>query len=351
MNNRSPIRLRQSAYGRIALWLAAACLGLTAGAPAQQGFINPAPSIQKMLYEFSSSDFVRARIDPRMIIRYFVGEPVVVPIVLSNHTQFPVTVKTNFNPRSHLHVIIRQEGKPSRTYRGPYRMGIYPVKEYFLYPLDEYSENFIVWGDYEEPTGLAFSEPGQYTIEISQEIGVPEGGVSGEINIGTVSLRIDPTPRQFQAFVEALKNDRGAIALQNMKTPPGWEKQMPMFLSQLPVSPLHPYLSLAYADHLQLEWEKAYNDPKKARALADEALASYQVAAKSDSALKLEAYSLLLQYVDRLGLSRVAEQVCREALAAAPGDRRGKMGSSPMLQKYLINTDEIEPTKNWLLFP
>ena len=135
-------------------------------------------------------------------------KPTYVPIVLSNHTQFPVTVRTNFNPRSLLHVIIRQTGKPSRIYHGPFSQGIYTPQDVFLYPLEEYRVDFVIWSDIDEPTGLAFSEPGEYTIEISQEIKVPEGEVNGEIEIGTVTVRIDPTPEPFRAFVQALIHDR-----------------------------------------------------------------------------------------------------------------------------------------------
>jgi hypothetical protein len=343
---------------RIWIWIAALSLLSPMQVEAQ---VSPsgqrlAGKVEKPRFDFSSNDYVRARIEKKMNIRYFVGEPVVVPIVLSNHTQYPITIQTNFVPRSQLHVILRREGMPSRTYYGPHNPGIYSNQDLFLYPLEEHSEAFVIWSDPEDPSGLAFAQPGEYTLEISQTISVLEGNITNELNIGVVTVRIDPTPAEIGPVVKAMIEDGAPRFLQRRVMPPTWDEKMPGFLrdienQRIPVTSLTPYLCLSYADHLQVKWAEVEEGSQRAQLLADEALKYYQMAVKMDSAFKTEAYISLIRYFDRLGLARPAVVYCKELLEIVPRDQLGKIGSSTIMQRYLINTDELDPTSNWLYFP
>ena len=308
--------------------------------------------------ELKRTDVLHARIGNTKV-RYFVGEPVVVPIILSNHTSIPITVRTNFNPRSRLSVTIRQLGQPERIYYGPYSPGTYPMREFFLYPLDEYRSNFVIWSDLNERTGLAFPEPGQYAIELRQEVdivieprslGKAERVVSGPIVIGTMAILVEETPAPLRGFVDALKqNPQATRSLQNRETPAGWEDRLSNDIKNLPITALTPFIYLAWADHLQKRWEQMHGNPALAGEIADNALLYYQLAAHSDWAYKLESYDALLSFLDRIRAIKVATIIAQELLDNLPKDMLGKL-RSPLLEKYLVTTTEIDQIQYWQLY-
>ena len=303
---------------------------------------------EKTIYPFDRSDMVRAYIGP-IKGHYFVGEPIVLPLVLINHTRFPITVLTNFFPRSSLKVMIRPEGQAQYRYNGPYMKGFYGPSPIKMYPFDEMHVNLILWADVEMPGYLAFDKPGLYTINVSLQFTVDEGNnVGGELPIdpNPFTVNIEPTPKELEPLIGMLRKDGNVNFLQLHLNPPSWGPDTLNILKQFPQTVFTPYLCYALASYYAFQYEN-----KPTEESGDSAIYFYQAAALSDSPFREEIYGDLLRFLDKLQLANPASKVAREMLSKMPEDRFGKIGNLPMLKKYLINTEELDPEKYWAFLP
>jgi hypothetical protein len=284
----------------------------------------------------------------RMKRNYFVGEPVEIPVVLTNHSRHKIHAVTNFIPRANLSIHIRPYGRPERVHYGPYKPGRYPPTDYMLLPFDDVTVSTLIWGDPDQASDLAFPEPGRYIIRMELRLDIPEAGIRGAAyEIPPIEIEVEPTPDQLRALIDRLSQDRGFSDLQVRQLPDGWDEDQFELMKKHSPCPLTPYMFYAAANYLNLQWRQdRLNDD-----LANEALYYYQVAAGSDSAYRFEIYMDLIDLMDELGMSKAAVQTSLEMLDKINPDYLGRLGGSETLQKYLINTRELDPMRDWSLLP
>ncbi|MDO8944763.1 MAG: hypothetical protein Q7U75_16395, partial [Desulfobacterales bacterium] len=271
------------------------------------------------------------------------------PLVLVNHTKFPITLLTNFICRSQLKVMIRPEGQAQFRYIGPNVPAAYYAPAPFrLFPMDEYHTYLVIWADWEAPGNLAISKPGTYLIDIRQQIAIDEGTGGGELKYegGMFSVTVDPTPTALEPLVELLKKDQNLLYLQLNKPPAKWGAKTLDVLKQFPSTPFTPWLCFALANHYAGEYTR-----KPTREIADSASYFYAITISMDSPMWEEAYFDMLQFYDELELAVPIAELGRKLLAKVSEDRLGHIGNDSLLQKYLINTAELDPTKYWALLP
>lgn len=326
---------------------------------------NNGKAKEKIQYPFDSTDTVESYIGPMKkdlkstperpnANHYFVGEPIVVPIVMANHTKYPITLETNFHPRSHVTVMIRPEGQQQFRYNGPYMPGVYAPAQLFLYPLDEYHTQLVIWADFDAPGHLAIDKPGTYTIDISVQIAIDESPVSGNIKPegGTFTITVDPTPKELEPLVTLFKQDMNLVYLNLHKNPPQWGPQKTLdILNQYPRTVFTPYLRYCLASYYGAQYATKPSDET-----ANNAMINYQLAVLTPWAYWEEAYMDLLALVDKLELGNAAVALSRQMLAKVSEDRLGRIGnlqinSEAFFQKYLVNMEELDPTQYWAFLP
>lgn len=321
-----------------------------------QGGVPKGKKKEPVQYPFDATDYVRGYIAEMPTKTFFVGQPVSVPLVLANHTKYPITLVTNFNFRSMLKVMIRPEGQQSYRYNGPYAVaGYYAPMQYFLYPMDEFRTNVVIWANVEDMNDisgnhLAFPKPGKYTIEVSIRIGIEEGSGGGELPLqdGRFEVEIQPTPKDQEPLVDMLNKDLNLIYLHLHKNPPYWGDKVPAdILRQYPKTVFTPWLCYSLASYYALEFER-----KPTRDNSDKALFYYQVAIQDNKVpFWEEAYGDLLNFVDKLNLGKAGEQLARDFINRISPDKRGRIGNKQVLQKFLVNTEELDPVKCWAFLP
>ncbi len=298
-------------------------------------------------HDFNLSDFVKCSVQfGQMKSRYYVGEPVVAPLVVSNHTRFPISVSTNFIPRSHLTVEIRPEGQRKRRYRGPLQVGFYAPQEFFVYPLEEIEHPFLIWGDNDTPSGLAFPEPGEYTIEMTLRISVPEASISDRIiRFPTFVLEITEPEPNLAPLIDTIRDVKGFVPLHLKRLPQGWDDQKVQgLIKEHGANALVPYLYFALAEYFHGRMLEAKEEDRR---LIDNALLSYQYAGMSDSAFKFGAYMEVLAMCEELELPKQSAIVCRKLMEVAPRHMAGHFAENPLFRKYLGMNKEIEPKEHW----
>ncbi len=325
------------------------CLALFP-APAQQTGV-PVLTRQQF-YPFDETDFLRSTVDLGRIKRsYFVGEPVAVPLVLSNHTRFPVTIETNFVPVSQLQVYIQPENDREERYPGAHLPELYGTVEIPLRPLASSTTQVHLWADRESSVGLAFEAPGEYRIRIVQTASVKEGGAALrniQLNYPEFTLRIRETPDELKPLIERLKQIKGFISMQLGRLPPEMSiEEAEEIVRTAPASPLTAYLYNCLGARYQLEF---IDDPSR-RDLADKALFYYQSASLSDSPIQIEILLNLLRFFDRLDVPQGAADTARRLVETMPSNQRKNLGSHSLVQKYLALYDDIEPMTFWTLLP
>lgn len=306
-------------------------------------------------YPFDASDYARGYIAP-MEKTYYVGQPVVVPLVLANHTKYPITLVTNYNFRSMLKVMIRPEGQQAYRYNGPYAIsGYYAPMQIFLYPLDEVRTNIVLWANIDNMNDLsgnhlAFPKPGKYTVEVAIKIGIEEGAGGGDLQLqdGIFELNIKPTPPDLAPLTDLLTRDLNLVYLHLHKNPPNWGDRVPQdILRQYPNTPFTPWICYSLASYFTLEYDR-----KPTRDNADKALMYYQLAIFDNSVpFWEEAYRDYLMLVDKLQMGKAGEQLARDFVKRISPDRIGRIGNMQLLQKYLVNTEELDPVKYWAFLP
>ncbi|MCE5229165.1 VOC family protein [bacterium] len=336
--------------GRMMIW--AMMLGtLATGAWAQGGAKRRiAPDA------VDSSDVVRGRVEP-VGNRFFIGQPVVLRVTLSNHSREYIHVSTNFIPQSNLTVDIQgADGK--RPYTGPYAPGRYPSISIPLMPFDESSENVVIWSDPTQPMGLAFNKPGDYVIELSLTINIDETGKIGKVPLNKVAITVEDTPPQLKAMVDQLAKMKAFEKLQQHQVPKPYAEDIEMMLTMYPPNAIFPYIFYALAGNYTFEMVK---NPERHDAIFETAFKYYQIAAQSDSAFKIAIYQDLLRLLDHENKSKAATAICRLFIKQMPPELRGKVGGvgtpekqlkettylPQFLKKYLINTPELDRGKYW----
>ena len=300
------------------------------------------------IYDFGPDEQVRARIDAPPT-HCFVGQPLVVPITLSNHTRHPITLATNMVPRGYLKVTIHRSGRSGRSYYGPYIPGIYAPSDLPMLPLDEVTLKALIWADLKTESGLAFEEPGRYQLEFEVKVEIAEAeSREGRIPLGRIDVVVEPTPEALRPMVDALRRHEGAFAAVHRGLfPEGMEEAMPRLVRSVPTNPITPYLLYAMAGRDKVLWTR----DKSNRQLADSTLMLLQSVAQSDSVFKLQAWEGTLRFLDELGQARACEAVARTLVEVTPPERLGRIGDHELLIKYLLNTQEVDRSRLWWLLP
>ncbi len=308
--------------------------------PGGGGFQKP-PPIRTDL-KFDSTDAIRGHIAEHRS-DFFVGEPVVIPIVLVNHMQHPITLRTNFNPRGNLVVTIQRENQAPQPYYGPYKLAIYAPLDIKMDPMEQLDRQLLIWGDGNSDSGLALPEPGTYTVSISIKLEVPEAKFIDQPTFPPFQLRVLATPPALAPLVTELRGWRGFIPLQLKVPPEGHEERLMELIQQYPNNPLTPYM--CYAAYKELL--RQYNLHPEDKTLADRMLYYLQIAVVPETSFQIEALNELLSIFDQMNLSIPAWSTATRILQVMPRDLQGLVGNSKLMQKYLINSKELKTEQYW----
>jgi hypothetical protein len=147
-------------------------------------------------------------------------------------------------------------------------------------------------------------------------------------------------------LIDELKKKRAFVDLHRRTIPPDKLDWLGALLPpKHPASALTPYMLYALANTLTHQRALQPDDKR----LTDRILTYYQLAAQSDSAYQMDIYMDLLSFVDTLELTDACVEIARQALRAAPRDMIGKIGDDPLIQRYLLNTKELNPDLSWSL--
>lgn len=290
---------------------------------------------------------------------FFVGEPVVLRLTLSNHTRQQVHLWTNFIPQSNLSVDIITTGS-KRTYTGPYEPGEYMKAGHLLLPLEEYSDDIVIWSDPTRPSGLAFDTPGDYIIQVSLGVEIQETNKVGRVPFNMVPIRIIDAPPELKPMVERLKKLDAFKDIQLRRVPKGAAPELQDILLTTPRNNVFPYIFFALAGDYTFVMA---NNPKQHDEYFEIAFQCYQIAAMSDSAYKTSVYLDMLRFLDSEEKSMAAYQMCKLFLEQMPVEWHGRVGGMgkigkdykggiffpQLLKKYLINTPELDRDKYWLV--
>ena len=343
--------MNKKTFNLIPILCAAVVLCLTTWTPAFAQMRMPTSKPKGPQYTFSEHDFIRAKILP-FRKSYFVGEPVVVPIELSNHTRFPLTIQTNTIPRGTLKVTVQPQTGRAYPYYGPYMEGTYAPVNVYLYSLENASLQALIWGDASDKYGLAFSKPGQYTVQMELALDITEADVQSSIKLDPFTLTIVPPPDDIKPIIEELEKNRGFIQIHLREMPPGWNERLLEIVDKYNAQTLRsltPYLNYVAALYLETKYDDD-KTPDKDK-LLEKIQIYYQVAAASDSYYKYAATMDFLRFLDKAELYDAARIVAHQVLKVAPPQYIGKIGSNTLLAKYLGNTQELRREALWPLYP
>lgn len=302
--------------------------------------------------EFDQTDFIRGRLGS-VKSTYFVGEPVSVPIYLSNHTRAPLTIQTNFNPRSKLGVTIQPYGKRAKQYAGPFRRGIYPNNDFYVFPMEEIKKTIAMWSDRADESGLAFPEPGRYIVEMEIQFQIKENGLPGRVNLGKFEIDVVAPPDAIAPFIRELIDNQLIGELQLHEMPEGFAGRIEEMIQQMPINPVTPYLTYALGSYkVEQMTQQAEELPEEAlRRIQEDALRYLRSAALSDFAYKWDAYLEYIKLLDALHLNDEALEAVEKFVEEMPPQYKGKMAESKLLSKFLVNTQELNPIRSWTLLP
>lgn len=309
---------------------------------------KPRPQATPM--PFTTRDFIRfTAAAPKG--PFHVGDPVTFDLRLVNHTEYAAAIIAAFHPRASLKVTIQPPGQRQRRTYGPYKVGDYPEQDNFLYPLEERPAYITLWGDIDTPSGLVFPEPGRYEIKLELEVGAQLSKVRGTIPALAGDLKplppfkidILPTPADYAPLVQRLAGLRAFPELQLKTIPEGLAGEIEQMIAQYPATPITPYLDYAVASRAWKEaGEKFDND--KAYNLAVRHL---QRVALSDAPTNNDACLALVRLFDKRGLAYLARESARRLLATAPRDLAVLYGLDPDVERYLIDSAEMNPIAYW----
>ncbi len=338
---------------RIGFWLCA----LFAMAAA----IGSAPAAE--VVDLDQTDVIRGKIWPWSGGRFFLGEPVVLELRLSNHARKTLSIETNFVPQSNMEIEIVPPDSPQRSYGGPFEIGQYPMLVYELKPLEEISEYILIWADPTQEGGLAFDKPGVYQIRTSLVLRVIETDLINRVPLETVTIMVEPTPPQLEPMVKQLAQLEAFAPLHLRRLTAELVDEMEAMLTLYPANAIFPYIVHGLANYYTFQLNKG--DEAARKEALEKSLYYYQVAAQSTTAFKMAAYLDLLRLLDNQGMARIASQIAAQMLTQMPQQLRGAIGGfkdarkitgralilPELLNKYLINTRELDRERHWLLLP
>ncbi len=339
---------------RILAWTACLCLGTISTSRAQFDRSIISANKEKVRYEFTETDFVNGLLRPETKREIFVGQPFVVQIWLINHTRHPLTIKTNFIPKSRLNVTVRRRGYSPRIINGPYENGFYADDNHRVYPMQEVSHDLILWGDKNSPNGLVFPEPGNYIVDINQDIHMVEAALEGNLVLGQFELEVLETPEALRPVVSQLINHDGFNRLMLQRVDIEFANILRKLLGEsYPKSRLTPHMSFALGNHLAGLWTKIKNTsrftPEHKKKLIDQGLIQLQIAALSNFPLRDDADLALMTLFDSLQQAHLASGFAKKYVEHSPRSMIGIVGNHKIVQQYLINTAELDLVKDWLL--
>lgn len=308
---------------------------------------------------FESTDFIRfVTEEAKVSVRW--GEPLVLGLRLVNHTQFEVTIQTNFHPRGRLEVTIRPEGERAIRNYGPFSPGQYSDLDYPLYPYEEFPMKLMFWADANSPNGLIFPRPGKYFVKLElSQIGARNSEVSGRVPL--IDANYEPVPEIEVTVLPAEEAARGmidelielgcipalhVISISSLPEPDALREKLRVLIDKYPDSTLAPYLELSVGMDY---WRLAGADPEDDASI--EAIETYlrRAAQHPDYTLRGDALSFLLSYYDAMGRGVDAHATSARMVESAPAQSRHLVGSHSTVIKYLRNSREIDRTKYWSL--
>lgn len=315
------------------------------------------PSPRDTPIPFDANDFIRLTLDP-MQTTIRLGEPLVFPFRLVNHTDEKVSLLTKFHPRANLKVTVQPEGERERQTFGPYLPGTYIPDDYVLYPHEERPVNFVLWGDRETPNGLTVDKPGRYRIYFELNMEAHLSNVRGVVPLVDSALRpipyidvtVEPPSEETAGLIEQLSALQAypSLHLRNLQLPQTSEHirtEIPRLLQQFPETPLKPYMEYAVANEALRDLAADPNDAD-AFARASEYL---ERAAAVDSAYRIQALTDLLRLYDGQAMGEAARLTALKLIDAAPKRTRPLYGSMELVRKYLRNSAEMDPIVYWSL--
>lgn len=293
---------------------------------------------------FTASDFLRVALTPMERTNFPLGDPVILPLRLVNHTQFKVAAVTNVNPRGSLKVTIYSEDRTKRSYNGPYETGGYVAEDILLYPFDEVPLDVTIWGDLDTPTGLAFAQPGTYLLKVELEVGARLSSVRGLIPVEPILIRIEPPSERLAPLVEKLSAARAWPELHRRTVPASIRDEIVALADEYADTPIGAFMNYAVG----LEHNTIYADDPTRSASRDLALKSIAAASRvKDFPYRAESLRGLVFMHDREHDAASARAACLELIDALPPGRASVQASTPLVMKYLGNSAEMDPIAYW----
>lgn len=323
--------------------------------PAQKPMSKPKEDEEPIQYLFSDLDFINIGLaEPLRGVYYhqdpgifFLGEPVVVPLRITNQTRYPLTITTNFVTRDMFKVMIQPQEQRSRRYYGPSKPGYYPSVDLKIGPFDEYQMPIMIWGD-STPNGLAFPDVGTYkiTFELLFSIREKDRGFTTSITLDPVSITVVDTPSELIELVDKLKDDHAASDLQQFRVPAAWRTSIDEIVHKNAATPFTPYVCFAAANYYA---EKIFQNPKSSQIQdwAIKALKYYDAATQDVSPVLDLSYLAMLNLTSKLNYHAAAKAAAIKYLLYAPIKQRGTTTSSALFKRYLHYGDELDRGLYW----
>lgn len=301
---------------------------------------------------FDPSDFLRLCMESTEPQTFLLGEPVPLRFRLVNHTKNIIVLNLVLDLRTGLDVRIGDGRRPARRYNGPYGPGAYPPLELKLYPLEERPFQVFLWGDLDAPTGMAFPEPGQYSIEFKIRVKVANAAIEADMYpLDPITLAPEkkwminvraPSPEE-SPLVEELKSSKAISELHARHLPGEDVEKFKQLIEKYPATPLTPHITFVLGLHLNFVSLSETADTS----LRTQASQYLQMAALADSAIKAEAWEALIYLYDGWGLTQPAQDAIRRYVQANPPQLAPMIGNMTLVRKYFPNSTEMDPSEYW----
>lgn len=293
---------------------------------------------------FTASDYLRVALTPMDRTNFSLGEPVVVPLRLVNHTQFKVTAVTNVNPRGGLKVTVYSEDRTKRAYNGPYETGGYVAEDILLYPFEEVPLDAVLWGDLETPNGLVFPAPGAYLLKVELEVSARLSSVKGVIPVEPIMIKVGPPSERLAPLVGILSGAKAWPDLHRRRVPEFLRGDLPKLADEYGDTVIGAFMNYA----LGLELGAAAGGDAARTGGAAEALKRIDAASRVEGfPWRAEALRGLVYMHDRDSNAPAALATCERLIEILPPERAAIQASTPLISRYLGNSAEMDPVFYW----